>query len=47
VRRREVLGGFKGERARTHFLGAYQTAMAQLPPVSESTDVPTSFGVSS
>jgi hypothetical protein len=43
VRRRNV-GHFKGERARAHFLSIYQTGMAQLPPVSESTDVPTSFG---
>ena len=27
-----------------HFLSIYQTVMAQLPPDSESTDVPTSFG---
>ncbi len=27
-----------------HFLSIYQTVMAQLPPVGESTDVPTSFG---
>jgi pimeloyl-ACP methyl ester carboxylesterase len=38
------VGHFKSERAREHFLSAYQSAMAQLPPVSESTDVPTSFG---
>jgi len=43
MRRRNV-GHFKGERARAHFLSIYQTGMAQLPPVSESTDVPTSFG---
>ena len=41
---RHNVGHFKSERARAHFLCAYQTAMAQLPPVSESTDVPTSFG---
>jgi pimeloyl-ACP methyl ester carboxylesterase len=38
------VGHFKSERARAHFLSVYQAAMAQLPPVSESTDVPTSFG---
>ncbi len=42
--RRYNVGHFKSERARAHFLSAYQSAMAQLPPVSESTDVPTSFG---
>jgi pimeloyl-ACP methyl ester carboxylesterase len=42
--RRHSVGQFKSERAREHFLSAYQSAMAQLPPVSESTDVPTSFG---
>ncbi len=42
--RRSHVGNFKSERARAHFLSVYQTAMAQLPPVSESTDVPTSFG---
>jgi pimeloyl-ACP methyl ester carboxylesterase len=41
---RHNVGHFKSERARAHFLDVYQTAMAQLPPVSESTDVPTSFG---
>ena len=41
---RHNVGHFKGERARAHFLSVYQTAMAQLPPVSESADVPTSFG---
>jgi len=43
VRRRNV-GYFKSERACAHFLSVYQTAMAQLPQVSQSTDVPTSFG---
>jgi pimeloyl-ACP methyl ester carboxylesterase len=38
------VGHFESERARAHFLSVYRTAMAQLPPVSESTDVPTSFG---
>jgi pimeloyl-ACP methyl ester carboxylesterase len=38
-------GGFKSERAREHFVRVYQAAMAQLPAVSESTDVPTSFGI--
>ena len=37
-------GDFTGERAGAHFLSIYQTVMAQLPPVGESTDVPTSFG---
>jgi hypothetical protein len=41
---RHNVGHFKGERARAHFLSVYQTAMAQLPPVRESADVPTSFG---
>ena len=41
---RHNVGHFKGERARAHFLSVYQTAMAELPQVSESTDVPTSFG---
>jgi pimeloyl-ACP methyl ester carboxylesterase len=43
VPRRNV-GHFKGERARAHYLSVYQTAMAGLPPVNESIDVPTSFG---
>jgi pimeloyl-ACP methyl ester carboxylesterase len=42
--RRYRVGHFKSERACSHFLSVYQTAMDQLPPVSESTDVPTSFG---
>lgn len=42
--RRSHVGTFKSERARAHFLTVYQTAMAQFPPVSESTDVPTTFG---
>jgi pimeloyl-ACP methyl ester carboxylesterase len=42
--RRHNVGHFKSERSRAHFLSIYQSAMAQLPPVSESTDVPTSFG---
>jgi pimeloyl-ACP methyl ester carboxylesterase len=42
--RRYNVGHFKSERARAHFLGVYQSAMARLPPVSESTDVPTAFG---
>jgi pimeloyl-ACP methyl ester carboxylesterase len=42
--RRYRVGRFKSERACSHFLSVYQTAMDQLPPVSESTDVPTSFG---
>ena len=41
---RRNVGHFKGERARAHYLSAYQTAMAGLPPVDESVDVPTSFG---
>jgi pimeloyl-ACP methyl ester carboxylesterase len=40
---RHNVGHFKGERARAHYLGIYQAAMAGLPP-SEPTDVPTSFG---
>jgi pimeloyl-ACP methyl ester carboxylesterase len=43
VPRRNV-GHFKGERARAHYLSVYQTAMAGLPPVDESIDVPTPFG---
>jgi pimeloyl-ACP methyl ester carboxylesterase len=42
--RRHNVGHFKSERACAHFLSVYQTAMDQLPTVSESTDVPTSFG---
>ena len=38
------VGHFKSERARAHFLNVYRTAMAQCPPVSESTEVATSFG---
>jgi len=41
---RHQVGHFKSEVARAHFLSVYQAAMAGLPPVSESTDVPTSFG---
>lgn len=41
---RRNVGHFKGERARTHYLSVYQTAMAGLPPVDESIDVPTPFG---
>ncbi|HEY6646591.1 MAG TPA: alpha/beta hydrolase [Mycobacterium sp.] len=41
---RRNVGHFKGERARAHYLSVYQTAMAGLPPVNESIDVPTSFG---
>jgi hypothetical protein len=40
---RHTVGHFKTGQARAHFVGVYQTAMAQLP-VSESVDVPTSFG---
>jgi pimeloyl-ACP methyl ester carboxylesterase len=42
--RRYKVGHFKSARATAHFLSVYQCAMDQLPPVSESTDVPTSFG---
>lgn len=38
------VGGFKNDRARAHFLAVYQQAMAGLPPVSQSRDVPTWFG---
>ena len=38
------VGHFKTERARAHFLSVYQAAMAALPPVAQSADVPTSFG---
>lgn len=37
------IGGFRDERARTHFLDVYQAAMADLGP-HESFDVSTSFG---
>jgi pimeloyl-ACP methyl ester carboxylesterase len=37
------VGHFKNQRARAHFEGVYQAAMAQLP-AAESADVPTSFG---
>jgi len=43
VPRRNV-GHFKGDRARTHYVCLYQSAMAGLPPIGESIDVPTSFG---
>jgi pimeloyl-ACP methyl ester carboxylesterase len=38
------VGHFKSERASAHFLSVYHSAMAALSPVSESADVPTSFG---
>lgn len=38
------VGDFKNERARAHFLGVYRVAMAELPAIAESRDVPTSFG---
>ncbi len=38
------VGHFRSERAHSHFLAVYRAAMADLPPVDESTDVPTSFG---
>lgn len=41
---RNNVGHFKGERARAHYTSVYQTAMAEMPPVSESIDVPTTFG---
>jgi len=41
---RHNVGHFKSERTRAHYLSVYQAAMAELPPVSESTDVTTSFG---
>lgn len=41
---RDNVGHFKTEHARAHYMGVYQTAMAGLPPVNESTDVPTTFG---
>jgi pimeloyl-ACP methyl ester carboxylesterase len=44
VRTHRNVGHFRSERARDHFLSVYRAAMAELPPVSESVDVPTSFG---
>jgi pimeloyl-ACP methyl ester carboxylesterase len=41
---RSNVGHFKSERTRAHYLSIFQTAMAGMPPVDESTDVPTSFG---
>jgi len=41
---RHDLGHFKNDRARTHYMSVYQSAMAGLPPFSESLDVPTSLG---
>lgn len=38
------VGDFKNDRARAHFLDVYQKAMAGLPPVSQTRDVPTRFG---
>lgn len=38
------VGGFKSEQARSHFLDVYRAAMTELPAVSETRDVPTSFG---
>ncbi|KUH84799.1 alpha/beta hydrolase [Mycobacterium sp. IS-1556] len=38
------VGGFKSGQARAHFLDVYRAAMAELPTVSESQDVSTSFG---
>jgi len=42
--RRGTIGSFKSEQARVRFLSVYQATIAQLPPVTESTNVPTSFG---
>ena len=44
MRTHRNVGHFRSERARDHFLSVYRAAMAELPPVSESVDVPTSFG---
>jgi len=41
---RRNVGHFRSERARAHFMRVYTAGMAALPPVSESLDVPTSFG---
>jgi pimeloyl-ACP methyl ester carboxylesterase len=41
---RRNAGHFRSERARAHFMHVYTAGMTQLPPVSESADVPTSFG---
>jgi pimeloyl-ACP methyl ester carboxylesterase len=41
---RHNVGHFKSDRAHAHFLSVYQSAMAGLPPISESINVPTSFG---
>lgn len=44
-RSRLKVGHFVSEAAFGHFLSAYQNGMAELPPFSGLTDVPTSFGV--
>jgi pimeloyl-ACP methyl ester carboxylesterase len=38
------VGHFRSERAREHYLGVYDAAMADLPPAREQIDVSTSFG---
>ncbi|BBY79881.1 carboxylesterase [Mycolicibacterium pulveris] len=38
------VGDFKHDRARAHFHDVYRKAMADLPPVSQTHDVPTRFG---
>jgi pimeloyl-ACP methyl ester carboxylesterase len=38
------VGHFRGEHGREHYLGVYHAALADLPPVREQADVPTSFG---
>ncbi|MGE2726560.1 alpha/beta fold hydrolase [Mycolicibacterium pulveris] len=38
------VGDFRSDEARAHFLEVYRDAMAQLPPASETRDVPTRFG---
>ncbi|SEH92553.1 Pimeloyl-ACP methyl ester carboxylesterase [Mycolicibacterium rutilum] len=38
------VGDFKSESARAHFLRVYRAALAELPAISETQDVPTSFG---
>lgn len=41
---RRTVGRFRSEQARQHFLSVYRSALAELPPFTESVDVPTEFG---
>jgi pimeloyl-ACP methyl ester carboxylesterase len=38
------VGGYRSESARAHFHTAYRNALAQLPTIAETRDVPTTFG---